>query len=553
MLLAAGADPNVRDKLGRAPLHLFLSGKWPWSETAVCIPMMVKAGADLSAKDKDGRTPLHYLAALGEQQPLFFIRGVDSVFLGAKVQIEARDTDGDTPLHIAAKTKTSDVFEWLVKQGASMDATNNAGETPRLLSARLPHLPGRPGSASAETDILQTARAGNVEATRKLLEADRKLAGQTNSLGQTPLLLAAMARRTNIVELLIKYGASWDAESAVFAGRADALHEILRQRPSAVATKSADGGSLMHIAVNNGEIEIVKMLLTANCDLRVVDQAGLSPLGRALTRKRMDVAEMLRQHGATENLFDAVCSGDFKTASALLEQDESMVSATNNAGICPTELAASLGHSDILKLLLDKGASVDVLDVHNKMTLLHLAALANKTNTVRLLIQRGADLEARDRYGFTALHWAAMQGATETATLLLENKANPNVGVLPSGNARPLPMMPGKWLEGDTALHFAALRGDTDLIRLLLRSGASINPTNSTGRTPLDLASQPRLPPQFVQVLLWNIKLFTPPRKVDMAPKSPAAATIDGEKAAAALLEASGGKHSMQNPRSQLP
>jgi ankyrin repeat protein len=115
-----------------------LTGTWPWREVGEKLSLLLDHAADLSAADNKGQTPLHYLAALGGGNPLFFIRGIGDTFIAAKVDINLRDQAGDTPLHIAARTGTRDVFDWLVKQGADLDATNNAGETPRRLAHNLP-------------------------------------------------------------------------------------------------------------------------------------------------------------------------------------------------------------------------------------------------------------------------------------------------------------------------------------------------------------------------------------------------------------------------------
>jgi ankyrin repeat protein len=135
-LLDAGANPNIQDQKGRTPAHLFLMGAWPWNSSGACLSKLAAAKAGFSIKDEQGKTPLHYLAALGDQRPLFFIRGIDQIFINAKVDFQIRDNDGNTPAIIAAKTGTQDVFDWLVKQGADLDATNNLGETARLLLAQ---------------------------------------------------------------------------------------------------------------------------------------------------------------------------------------------------------------------------------------------------------------------------------------------------------------------------------------------------------------------------------------------------------------------------------
>lgn len=208
LLLDARADPNLRDTHGRTPVHLFLSGKWPWSEAGECLEMLAKAGADISVKDDRRKTPLHYLAEIGgpSQSSLFFVHNVGDTFTAAKVDIEARDDEGNTPLHIAAKTGTYDVFNWLMKHRAGLDVTNNAGETPRLLAAR-DRNPFKSLPPNADTDVFQAVREGKLEALTALFRADPKVVNETNQFGQTPLRMAVMAHRTNVVEFLVQHGA----------------------------------------------------------------------------------------------------------------------------------------------------------------------------------------------------------------------------------------------------------------------------------------------------------------------------------------------------------
>ena len=544
-LLDAGANPNLRDKKGRTAAHLFLSGKWPWGEAGGCIDMLVTAGADLSAKDDQGKTPLHYLAELGSQNPMFFIRGIGDTFALAKVDINARDNDGDTPLQLAAKTGTKDVYDWLVKQGASQDTTNNAGETPRQQAMRSTE-PFSRFQFNADTDIFQAIREGKLESVAAILKSTPVLVNQTNQFGQTPLLLAAQTRHTNIVEYLDSHGAQWDPASAILAGRTEVLRKLIAQQPQL----AADGTSL-RLAAANGKAPAVEVLLAAGADLKATGSDGLSPLGIALVQHHSDVVELLVKQGATKNLFDAVFSGDAEAAAALIDKDKSLVSAINATGVSVAEIAAACGNEKTLKLLLDKGVSHNFQNPITGRSLLHAAAIYNQTNTAQLLIQRHAKVDVVDNSGFTPLHVSAVRGSVDVLELLLKHKADCNQGTAAAKSVPPFGGVgPGArqlLVGGNTALHLAALTGQTNVIVVLLKWGASVNASNSYGMTPLDLAGQIGPPPfllmQGTDMHLPITQSF-PSRENPMLRRS---ATI-------ALLEQAGGKHGeRRGPAGMMP
>jgi ankyrin repeat protein len=551
-LLDAGANPNLRDKHGRTPVHLFLSADWPWSGAAECVDILVKAGANLSAKDDQGKTPLHYLAALGNQKPLFFMHGIDDIFVAAKVDFDARDNDGNTPLLIAAKTGTHDVFDWLMKQGANLDATNNAGETPRILSARNPDPFARMNAQAAETDIFQAVRESKIDSATRLLNADAQLANQTNQFGQTPLRIAVTMHQTNMIAFLEAHGAKWDEVSAVMAGRADELQKILEQNPSAVSNMAL-GKGLAHVAAANGDVESLKVLIAANCDLQAKDSWGLSPLGYALIKKLADIEELLLQHGAKENFFDAVYADDLKTVSALLAQDKSLAKSQNKINASAVEITAAAGYGDILKLLLKNGAPVDAAgssDGRNPFGVrnpLHLAAFYNRTNELLILIRAGADVNLADRWGFTPLHWAAVQGATEAAALLLNHKAGPNSRVAQPVSASGPGFMMGQGLSviGGTPLHLATLAGQTNVIQLLLNFKADVNAMNDMSQTALDLTVRPQVP--FFAMQQRGMVDLVEPLGINRTPTNRFQAWSNRQQVVAALIEAAGGKHSANN------
>lgn len=540
-LLDAAAKPNLRDNQGRTPAHLFLTGKWPWEEAGECIELLVKAGADLSAKDEQGRTPLHYLAALGSQSPLFFFRGIGDLFIAAKVDVNARDNDGNTPLHIAAKNGTRDVYDWLLKHGANLDATNNAGQTPRVMAMHSTEPLSR-FRFDANTDIYEAVREGKLETVVAMLKTEPDLLNKTNQSGQSSLLVAAESHHTNIVDFLDKQGALWDPVSAVLAGRIEVLRNLAAQQPQIITNRS---NSLLHLAARIGNAGAAGFLLSAGVDMNAVDSTGRSPLGDARLYHHAGVADLVAAHGGTENIFDAAFTDDDGTvAERLIDKNKSLVSATNAQGVSVPEAAAATGHDKVLKLLLDDGVSPDFENPRNNCSLLHLAAISNHTNTARLLILRRAKVDAVDSFGFTPLQWAALLGSTETLELLLKHRADPNMTTAaftsngPFGFGRVMPSLPGRpafKLEGNTALHLAALTAQTNAIELLLKWGAPVNAANADGMTALDIADQFGPPPFFLMTITMRLPFAAPNFARD---------NFNGRrKAAAALLEQAGGKH----------
>jgi ankyrin repeat protein len=539
-LLDAGANPNIQDKRGRTPVHVFLSGSWPWNSASQSLQKLAKAKADFSIKDNEGKTPLHYLAALGSQKPLFFIHGIDGIFVEKKVDFQARDNKGNTPLDIAAKSGTHDVFDWLVKQGASLDTTNNNGETARLVMAHAKDSSPHFGPAAAEIDIFQAASQGNVDAAARLLKADSRLVNQTNQFQQTPLRVAVTRRQTNMVNFLETSGAKWDEGSAVLAGRTDVLQVILKQNPSAIDARVL-GKPLIHIAAANGDVSTAKMLIAANCDLQARDTRGLSALGYALIKDRKDMQELLLQHGAKENSFDAVYANDLKTVKELLAKDASRVSSSERDRAAQINVAAAAGYTNILKLLLKHETGTNAAGRSSAQ----VAAFFNQADALALLIHMGVNVNQVDQHGFAPLHWASIRGSTEAAALLLKRKADPNQAVALGGQgSSPIFGPDRRTIMGDTPLHLAALGGKTNMVQLLLKSGADVNAVNAAHLTPLDLTVSMRTLFLNSGFIYRNMLDLLEPLGVDQAPENQLQDTMDGRKTAAALIKAAGGKHS---------
>ncbi len=120
--------------------------------------------------------------------------------------------------------------------------------------------------------------------------------------------------------------------------------------------------------------------------------------------------------------------------------------------------------------MLAGGAPVDGKDASD-WTALHFAAAYGWTDVAAILLDRGADPNARARFDMTPLHWAAMRGHAEVAGLLTRRGARAD-----ARNA-----------YGMTPLHLAA---DDKVVAVLVTAGAAVNPLDDRGRTPLHTARQ---------------------------------------------------------------
>uniref|UniRef100_A0A0B6Z561 SOCS box domain-containing protein n=1 Tax=Arion vulgaris TaxID=1028688 RepID=A0A0B6Z561_9EUPU len=135
--------------------------------------------------------------------------------------------------------------------------------------------------------------------------------------------------------------------------------------------------------------------------------------------------------------------------------------------LLPLHCACMVGDSDILRLLLKKGARVDEIDGYER-TALHYAAERDET-CVRILLQNGAHINQGDGNQDTPLHWASYKNNIECVKLLLQNGANVNAVDY----------------NNDTPISWAARKGNLCVIIALLDYNADIDVRNSRGQTAL--------------------------------------------------------------------
>jgi hypothetical protein len=175
---------------------------------------------------------------------------------------------------------------------------------------------------------------------------------------------------------------------------------------------------------------------------------------------------------AEVSIHEAAMNGDLATVKKLLEQNPALLEARDeDEGVTPLAYAAGFSRMEVLEFLVARGADVNARDPRGVSPLL-LAVYTEQMQALRFLLDNGADVKAPGPSGMGPLHFAVKE-SPEIAGLLIQRKAD--VGARDD--------------YGNTALILAARAGVQDVVRLLVESGADVNAANPlTGNAPLDVA-----------------------------------------------------------------
>jgi ankyrin repeat protein len=254
---------------------------------------------------------------------------------------------------------------------------------------------------------------------------------------------AAAHGRHHCLESLLTHGArvtsTWALGAAVWANDPVAMTMLLDALARSGAAVADHATAALLDAASDASSEVVEVLLAAGADPEAVDSEGVSALRKAVRSGHMDTAARLRQLGVPDNsteieqFLGACLAGDRHQAERLLAERPDLPERLRAEDRALIVEAAGSRPVETIALMLDMGFSVDDRNDLGERPL-HNAAYAGKAEVVRLLLERGCDVNARDdRFSCTALAFATVgsgeQGGrpgdwVETVRLLVDAGAS---------------------------------------------------------------------------------------------------------------------------------
>jgi ankyrin repeat protein len=446
------------------------------SQSVESVRGLLKEKIDVNGRQGDGTTALHWAAHVDNL-------AIADLLIGSGGRTDVANDLGFTPLHLACTNRSAPMVERLLAAGANVSAVSLNGETVLMTCSR---------SGDAQTVTALLARGANVNATESAHGQSALMWAASQSHPEVVRLLVeggadVWARSKTYTQTV------WGEEETQRVGREELNYEVIR-----------GGSTPLMFAARVGDVESVRVLLAAGADANDALPDGTSALVMAAHSGHGDVAAVLLENGADPNglsagytaLHAAVLKSDLALVKALLahgaDPNIRMVRGTpvrrkstdfyfaNTAvGATPYLLAAKFLEPEIMRALAAGGA-----DLTTRM--LNPPTQIKKPGDNKILIPDGATAlmvaagmgssDQRSRRGAEAVEF----GKVESESRVLEGVATAVVLGADVNAAND---------AGDTALHTAASFGYETVVQFLVDHGARLDVKNVRGLTPLAEAS----------------------------------------------------------------
>lgn len=434
------------------------------------VRSLLAAKEDAKAAQTDGMTALHWAVQANQAE-------IVTALLAAGVDPNAANRNGITPLWLAATNGSAAMVRTLVKAGASA-------------AAKLPH---------GENALMTAARTGEPETIKALLELGADPNASETSTGETGLMWAAAENHPEAIGVLIAGGADpnrhakaldippmdWKQVGMVstvlpsggftalmYAARQDAQDAVraLAESGADLNAQDPDGATALQLAIINQHYDLAAILVEKGANPNVADRTGMtaifaavdmigfrSEIGRPVflrqdQRSAMDVLQLMLEHGGNPNL---------QQIKPAIERHHGLPDNSLGAGATPLMRAAKSMDMPAMEALLKAGADPKLGMANGSNPL--LLVVANRVGNgpgafpedqiakaIRMMAERGANLNAANARGEPALHIVARQGYNVLVQTLADLGADLDVKDRSGKTALEIVMQPGTTRHEDT-------------------------------------------------------------------------------------------------------
>jgi uncharacterized protein len=462
------------------------------------VRALIERHADVNIAQPDGTTALHWAARWDDLEAA-------DLLIHAGANPKTANRDGATPMFLAAQNGNAAMIEMLLKAGAD---------------------PNAPVLAHGETALMMASRSGSVASVKMLLDHGALPNVKDMLRGTTAAMWAAEQGHADVIRLLAEHGADLSTQSAtltpirrrglgfapltaagakaggapappkggltalLFAvreGERECVKTLVAARVNVNQT-SIDGSSPLLVAVQNGDYDIASFLLDRGADPNLANSKGWTPLYLAVKNRNaettalpappadgaLEMIQMLLDRGANPNLRITEPTEVHQGMTALWLKE---------AGATPLLRAALCGDLTVVKLLLAHKADPLTPTFDNTTPLmvasgvgwadgmLHEYSEDQTIELIRLLLSLGADVNAANDHGVTALHGAGYKGANRAVQLLVDRGAK--LDALDKGEnygfgVSSVRMTPLNWAEG-VPIGMSSAIYHTDTVELMSR------------------------------------------------------------------------------------
>jgi ankyrin repeat protein len=423
-----GTEPLCAFALLREPNHARIADAAERHDEAA-VRDALQSGSDVNAAQVDGMTALHWAVYHDDQQ-------IAVALIKAGADAQAVNRYGVAPLSIACTNGSGAIVELLLNAGADPNTSLQGGETALMTAARTGNITpvklliARGADVHAkvrngQTALMWAAAEGHVEVVSTLIEAGADFRTPLKS-GFTPLFFAVREGRSAVLQRLLTADCDVNA--------------VMRTDQSSRFTRGNLRFTPLLMAVENGHFELAEQLLAAGADpddepagytaLHAISwvrkpirgDGDPSPIGSGKYTS-LDMVRILVAAGADIN--------------ARFKRGKSELGRFTYSGSTPFLLAAQASDVVLMKLLVELGADPTIPTADGTTPLLAatgVGALGDGDESAgteeeaiaatEFLLKQGADINAVDRNGETAMHGAAYQSRAELVRLLVENGAS---------------------------------------------------------------------------------------------------------------------------------